>query len=117
MGKDIGSGLGRVLEVEYKAFAVDQAQFLRIQIELPLNKPLHRSGPIVSPEGDKALVAFKYERLDGLCFNCGILGLETKLCPQKNNGDGQKQYGEWLKAGNKQRGEPSSRKPTSTPLE
>lgn len=66
--------------------------------------------------GDKALVAFNYERLDGLRFNCSILGHETKLCPQKKNGDGQQKYSEWLKAGNKRRGEPSpSRKPPSTP--
>lgn len=68
--KDIKSGLGCVVEVDCRAIASDQTRFLRIRIEIPLNKALRHGGPVVSPEGDKVLVAFKYERLVRLCFRC-----------------------------------------------
>ena len=40
VGRDIGSGLGRVVAVDSKALTADQARFLRIRVEIPLNKPL-----------------------------------------------------------------------------
>ena len=52
VGRDIGSGLGEVLEVDLKAFSSDQARFIRVRVELPLDKPLRRGGVVVSPEGD-----------------------------------------------------------------
>lgn len=110
----MGRGLGRVLVVDYKALLSDQARFLRLWVEIPLNKPLHRGGPVVNPEGDKVLVAFKYERLDGLCFNCGLLGHEARICAHKNIGKGPSPYREWLKAGNKRRSKPESRKATTS---
>ena len=39
-GKDIGESIGKVMEVDYKAIAADQACFLRIRVELPLGKPI-----------------------------------------------------------------------------
>ena len=39
-GHDIGRGLGKVIEVDSKAFKADQARFLRIRAEIPLDKPL-----------------------------------------------------------------------------
>lgn len=79
-GLDIGKGLGRVVEVDSKAIASEQARFLRIHIEIPLNKPLRKGAPIVSSDGGKVFVALKYERLVGLCYNCGMLGHEVKDC-------------------------------------
>ena len=40
VGRDIGSGLGRAVAVDSKALTADQARFLRIRVEIPLNKPL-----------------------------------------------------------------------------
>ena len=71
MGRDIGSGLGEVLEVDLKAFSFDQARFIRVRVELPLDKPLRLGGVVTSPEGDKVCIGFKYERLVGLCYQCG----------------------------------------------
>nr|POF08383.1 hypothetical protein CFP56_74328 [Quercus suber] len=61
IGKDVGGGIGRVLEVDCKAIVVDQARFLRIQVELPLDKPIQRGAPMLSLEGVKVQIAFQYE--------------------------------------------------------
>lgn len=67
---------------------------------MPLSKPLCRGAPVRSPEGDKVWVAFKYERLQGLCFNCGLLGHEVKTYTSPLlMGSAGKLYGEWLRAG------------------
>lgn len=66
--KEIGGGLGKVLQVDAKAFHLEQAQFLRVRVDILLNKPLRRGAPVVSSEGDRAWVAFKYERIVGLCL-------------------------------------------------
>ena len=54
VGRDIGSGLGRMVAVDSKALMADQARFLRIWVEIPLNKPLRPESPVISPEGDKS---------------------------------------------------------------
>ena len=46
-GMDIRMGLGHVVEVDSKALALEQAGFLQIRIEIPLNKPLHKGALIV----------------------------------------------------------------------
>nr|POE97254.1 hypothetical protein CFP56_71135 [Quercus suber] len=92
---DIGRGLSGVLEVDCKAILSGQARFLRLWVEIPPNKPLHKGGLVVSLEGNKVLVAFKYERLNGLCFNCGLLGhnVHTRISAgdQAHMGSGSKQ--------------------------
>nr|POE77274.1 hypothetical protein CFP56_29776 [Quercus suber] len=67
-GLDIKRGIGCMVEVECRALASDQARFLRIRVEVPLDKLIQRGGQIVSLEGDQVKVAYKYERLVGLCF-------------------------------------------------
>ena len=42
IGKDIGSKIGRVLEVDKRAMQADQAKFLRIRVEMQIDKPLRR---------------------------------------------------------------------------
>ena len=40
VGRDIGNGLGKVLDVDLKAFSSDQARFIKVRVELLLDKPL-----------------------------------------------------------------------------
>ena len=99
-GKDIGSGIGRVVAVDCKAITFDQACFLRIQVEMPLDKPIQRGALVISPEGDRVWVAFRYKCLLGLYFNCGFLGHESKACMKEKIRDGRdSSYGDWLRAG------------------
>jgi len=42
IGKDIGSKIGRVLEVDKRTMQADQAKFLRIRAEVQIDKPLRR---------------------------------------------------------------------------
>ena len=99
MGKEIGNGLGEVLEVDLKAFSSDQARFIRVRVELPLDKSLHRGGVVASPKGDKAYIGFKYKRLIGIYYQCGWIGQEIKDCSvQRDRKQGCLPFGEWLKA-------------------
>ena len=43
-GLDIGRGIGHVVEVDCKALVSNQARFLRIQVEIPLEKPIRKGG-------------------------------------------------------------------------
>ena len=99
VGRDIGNGLGKVVEVDLKDFSLDQARFLHVRVVLPLEKSLRRGAVVASPEGDKVCIGFKYERLVGLCFKCGWIGHEARYCSFHDDHQHKLPYGEWLKAG------------------
>nr|POF21952.1 uncharacterized protein CFP56_64945 [Quercus suber] len=97
--KDISGGLGKVVEIDNKVYLSEQAHFVRIRLEIPLDKPLCQNAVVVNSEGDTVLVGFKYERLVGLYYQCGIIGHKAKECPSPKTRDhGELPYGEWLKA-------------------
>ena len=99
-GRDIGSGIGEVMDVDCKSISFDQARFLRICVDMLLDKPIQRGAPVISLEGDKVWVAFQYECLLRLCFNCGLLGDEAKVCKSAGYREGgESPYGDWLRAG------------------
>ena len=103
-GSDIGRSKGELVEVDCKAFKSYQSRFLQIRVEVPLDKPPLRGGPVISSEGETTRVAFKYERPVGWCFNYGLIGHELKECQSLvNTEDGSRPYGEWLRAGTKGR--------------
>nr|POE67563.1 hypothetical protein CFP56_65011 [Quercus suber] len=88
-----------IIEVDCEAIAPGEARFLRVRVDVPLDKPIRGGAPVLSPEGDKVWVAFKYERLCGLCFHCGLLGHEAKACKfTKLKVWEESPYGEWLRA-------------------
>lgn len=113
---DIGKGLGQVIEVDSKIFTSEQARFIRIRVEIPLDKPIRRGGWVASPEGERVRVGFKYERLVGLCYKCGIFGHELKECPtQSAQQQTENPYGEWLRAGYRKTGDTSDQRRKNTP--
>ncbi|KAL0015264.1 hypothetical protein SO802_002333 [Lithocarpus litseifolius] len=108
---DIGKGIGKVVEVDCKGVAADQAKFLRIRVEVPLDKPLRRGSKIKVPDGEVIWVAFKYERLISFCFRCGIIGHEAKTCEKPRCPEEQEnRYREWMKAKFRRMEEPSRNK-------
>ena len=56
---DIGKGLGCVVDIDSKSITSDQARFLQIRVEIPLDKPIRRGSKIQGPEGDTVWIAFK----------------------------------------------------------
>ena len=79
-GKDIGSRLGKVLEVAKRSLQAEQAKFMRILVEIPIDKPLRRGGNITNAEGEQCSIIFRYERLPTFRYICGILGHDDKHC-------------------------------------
>ncbi|KAK7821923.1 uncharacterized protein CFP56_037224 [Quercus suber] len=108
-GRDISSGIGQVVTVDYKAISSNQACFLRVRVEMPLDKPIRRGAPI--------WVAFQYEYLLGLCFNCGFLGHKAKACTKDKLRDGKNStYGDWLRVGYRKLNDNNNiNKPSSPP--
>ena len=80
VGQDLGNSLGRFIEGDKRAAQSDQAKFMRIRVNLPIDKPLQRKGQIVNMEGETCWVSFKYERLPTLCYLCGKMGHDNKHC-------------------------------------
>ena len=39
-GKDIGGKIGKVIEVDKRSLQAEQAKFVRIKVEVPIDKPL-----------------------------------------------------------------------------
>lgn len=71
-----------------------------VRVDLPIDKYLRKGGNVVSLDGEKFWVNFKYERLPTFCFLYGKLGHDDIHCLAFLNWQNtQKQYGEWLKAG------------------
>ena len=114
--RDIGRGLGQVVEIDHKAFTSEQARFIRIRVEIAIDKPLCRGSVVVNPEGDKVRIGFRYERLVGLCFQCGCLGHEVRDCSTPRcSTQSELPYGNWLKAGLRKLGDRSDGRKKSPP--
>lgn len=56
-------------------------------------------------DGERTWVCFKYERLPTFCFTCGKIGHDEKHCGMVFEEQPlERQYGEWLRAGNISKG-------------
>ena len=97
--KELGNSLGSFIETDRRSGQSEQAKFMRVRVNLQLDKPLRRGGKIASMEGEKFWVSFRYERLPTFCFHCGRLGHDLKHCNEiSNSQDSSNQYGDWLRA-------------------
>lgn len=68
------------METDTRSWHSGQAKFMRVWVELMVDKPLRRDGYITSPEGVRLWVTFKYERLLVVCFYCGKIGHDVRHC-------------------------------------
>ena len=95
VGKDLGSKLGKYIESDKRPWLSEQAKFMQIRVDIPIDKPLQRGGNIVNLEGEKYWVTFKYERLPNFCFLCGVLGHDEKHCSGfQGKSEDHRQYGD-----------------------
>ena len=62
-GREIGSKIGKVLEVDKRAIQADQAKFLRIRVEVQLDKPRWRGGFVKNDENETDRKASCRERV------------------------------------------------------
>ena len=53
VGRDLGNNLGRYIEIDKHMWLTEQAKFLRIRVDIPLNKPLRKGSNIVNLDGGK----------------------------------------------------------------
>ena len=84
VGEDIGSKLAKFIEVDRRSRKSDQEKFMRIRVELEINKPLRRGAYIASSNGERLWITFKYERPPTIYFICGMLGHDNKHCLTSN---------------------------------
>lgn len=114
VGWEIEKGLGQVIEVDSKVFTLDQALFIRVRVELLLDKPIRQGALVANLEGDRVRIGFKYERMVGLCNSCDFFGHEVKDClrPRDLNCN-DNPYREWLKARYQRREECMKKRPRS----
>lgn len=117
--RDLGNKLGKYIQSDKRSWLLELAKFMRIRVDLPINKPLRRGANIVNLDGDKYWFTFKYERLPNFCFLCGILGHDEKHCSgYPSNPEALRQYGDWLRAnGNPKSGLEKPRKLSSNGFE
>ena len=95
VGKEIGNELSHFIKVDKRSWQEDQAKFMRVRVDIPIEKPLRRGGHVANTEGERVWVTFKYERLPTFCFNCGVMGHDNKHCHMKRDRqNGNPPYGD-----------------------
>ena len=80
MVQEIGDRMGICVKIDERPWSSDQARFMRIRMELEIQKPLRRGGMVISPEGIRTWVYYWYERLPVFCYSCGVMGHEVRVC-------------------------------------
>ena len=99
VGRELDNSLGKFIESDRRTRNSDQAKFIRIRVDLQLDKPLRWRGRVASDDGEKFWVNFKYESLPTFCYLCGCLGHDDKHCWESSEHQNtSRQYGDWLRA-------------------
>ncbi|KAJ0974944.1 hypothetical protein J5N97_016909 [Dioscorea zingiberensis] len=70
---------GRLIKVDPTRYEMGRAKFVRVCIEIDLQKPL-KKGVWVSTPKSKSFVSILYERLPVFCYRCGIVGHGVDAC-------------------------------------
>ncbi|GMY21287.1 gdsl esterase/lipase, partial [Fagus crenata] len=78
VGEAIGHKLGRFISMDKRTWTGENAIFLRIKVEIPMDCPLRRRGHVLSPEGERiwVMMGTNYKRVQTL----GKAISESKWC-------------------------------------
>ena len=99
---EIGESIGQVVPFENSSDLVG-GDFLRIQVEIDISKPLRRGRRIALEDDEEIWVSFKYEKLPNFCYWCGLISNDGKDCEHwLAKRDSEKtephEYGPWMRA-------------------
>ncbi|XP_030940122.1 uncharacterized protein LOC115965057 [Quercus lobata] len=102
-GMEIGSKLGKVLDVDVSEKGVQWGRYLRVRIQMDVTKKLIWAKKVSIENDEPRWVFFQYERLPNFCYLCGKIGHSEHECSEKgetNGGVGKEKhkYGAWLRA-------------------
>lgn len=79
-------------------------RYVRVRVGIEVNKPLITGFPLARGELPVLWIPFKYEKLGGFCYGCGILGHNVNNCQDEESQrlwkDGATLgiHGNWLKS-------------------
>ena len=92
IGREISSKIGKVLEVDKRAIQANQAKFLRLRVEMQLDKPLWRGGGMLKmmKVEDFGLVSGMRDYLLSAIYveSLGMMKNIVKLVPWSNYQEG-----------------------------
>lgn len=76
--------LGEIMEIEESMDdGVFLRHFIRARVKINIHSPLSTGCWIPRRNLSNVWVAFKYEKLQDLCFSCGVIGHEQKSCKRE----------------------------------
>ncbi|KAF4357542.1 hypothetical protein G4B88_026921 [Cannabis sativa] len=84
-------------------------EYIRLQVSIPLNKPLFVGLFLPMEEGVSLWCYFKYENMPSVCYKCGIVGHEELYCRRKRRliaDDFNRtvpMYGPWIRLGSRKK--------------
>ncbi|KAL0008208.1 hypothetical protein SO802_009710 [Lithocarpus litseifolius] len=103
----IDAQIGKVLDVDLIGDSVGAwKRFLRVQVEIPIDKPLPPGFFLHYPNNADYWIGLKYEKLANICHKYGIIGHEEETCEGNPfllcnpNSIRFKATGHWLRPGN-----------------
>ena len=61
VGEEISSKIGRFIKVDRRLWQFDHAKFMKVCVDLEIDKPLRRGAYITSSVGERLWLSFSYE--------------------------------------------------------
>lgn len=68
----IGNQIGRFIKTEHQAPGQRWKKFVRVQVQVDILKPLFTISLLPCKDRPNILIEVRYERLSGICYNCGF---------------------------------------------
>ena len=100
----VGNYIGTFKEGDPNNFGGHWKSYMLIRVSFDSRKPLKRKMQIKKKGGEWIWINFKYEKLNTLCFFCGIIGPFEQFCTKDyacSDPKAQGAYGAWLRSLNR----------------